>query len=92
MSAGLPVTEKPAIPTITGKEKAATVNKSSEDSRSNGYRELPVTEKFAVPTITDKRAASVNRFSEDSRVAGYREICCPHHYWQEDAFSQQVQG
>ena len=40
MSAGLPVTEKPAIPTITGKEKAATVNKSSEDSRSTGYREI----------------------------------------------------
>ena len=31
----LPFTEKPAVPTITGK-KAATVKKSSEDSRSTG--------------------------------------------------------
>ena len=53
----LPVTEKSAIPTITGK-KAATVNKSSEDSRSTGYRVLPVTEKSAVPILTGKKPAS----------------------------------
>ena len=56
-TAGLPVTEKPAIPTITGK-KAATVNKSSEHSRSTGYRVLPVTEKSAVPILTGKKPAS----------------------------------
>ena len=51
------VTEKSAIPTITGK-KAATVNKSSEDSRSTGYRVLPVTEKSAVPILTGEGPAS----------------------------------
>ena len=53
----LPVTEKSAIPTITGK-KAATVNKSSEDSRSTSYRVLPVTKKSAVPILTGKEPAS----------------------------------
>ena len=34
------------------------MNKSSEDSRSTGYRVLPVTEKSAVPILTGKKPAS----------------------------------
>ena len=67
------VTEKFAVPTITVKRRAASINRFSEDSRAAGYRELPVTEKSAVPTITGK-TPSVNRSSDDSRVTGYREL------------------
>ena len=75
----LPVTEKSAIPTITGKEKATTVNKSSEDSSSTGYKELPVTEKSAVSILTGKKPASdpvlttgspVTEVSRLQRIAG----------------------
>ena len=54
----MPVTEKSAVPTITVKEKAASVNKSSEDRRSTGYRKLSVTEKSAVSILTGKKPAS----------------------------------
>ena len=84
MSAWLPVTEKPAIPTITGKEKAATVNKSGEDSRSTGYRELPnrvlpVTEKSAVPILTGKKPASypvLTTSSPVTEVSQLQRIAC----------------
>ena len=75
----LPVTEKSAIPTITGK-KAATVNKSSEDGRSTCYRvlpvrELPVTEKSAVRILTGKKPASNPVPTTGYRgFPGYREL------------------
>ena len=74
-----PVTEESAVPSITGKEKAASVNKSSEDSTATGYRVLMVTEKSAVPTLVDKKPASnpvltagspVTEVSRLQRIAG----------------------
>ena len=81
---GLLVTENRRLqrnllfPTITGKKRAALVNRFSDDSRITGYRESSVTEKSAVPTNTGKKAAanpvltagsSVTEVSQLQRIA-----------------------
>ena len=76
MSAGLPVTEKPAIPTITGKEKAATV------------AGLPVTENYRLqycqlqrnllfPSLLVRNQLQIQCLQQVHRLQrfpGYREL------------------